>query len=1402
MTEPNKEAILPARKKSKSSKPRKVYQFQPHNTLAYNPTNRDPIQHQRHQTVGQVASTNRHDFTANGNLRNNALNHSGHIDHTVAEIVQPDALPKRVAFGLTQASGSEPQLRSEQQSSDDSFDGVRWRPSTKHNPSVKPILSSPLKTMEPISVMEPATFDNEVTDSMLSKYGVEISNTPSQTPRYSRAHSDVALASWSTSPTLTRSRSFDPRSLREAAKKETGQQTASKLESWMAKLGDAPALKGPENHDTEESDDMSSEDDSMLASLKIQSFGPQQQIPEQDPAPDMDPFSDDLDLAALEKITQPSTVTSTVPSNTCTDEEKKSGEAKTNTEAAENEDDLLSETEEESPAKISFTRPEFTRYQITKLLQTDYTSQSSTRKQLILSVIDQNNNRTRLIVRGEASELDIKASDIIHVIHTSPDNPKLIDNSNNILILHPDTLISSTTIADQLFCPRRTVLSRRLAPPGEVSIPATVGTIVHEIFQLCGVTGDYSPKFIRNLVDVEINRRLLSLYSLGDVVEDVKKLVSKLAPTVWRWFNTFYKRSPSEIPTNLNRQKILFSVEEILDVEENIWSPMFGIKGIADVSLKATLQGESADGQFLLPLEIKTGKPHISHQVQSSLYSLLFKDRYNIDVSSFLIAYISQDPATIKHDISPLDLRSLINLRNRISVFLHGESKALPDLVRQQQCERCFVQESCMTFNYLTENGTAENSGLDEDVYEELTDHLQGREDYQKFLDFWNDLITKEEEFASRFNKDLWVLTALERENTQGTTLADVVIRQEPEMCDGSDAFIYTFERKSSSDALPMNSGKIVKHDKIIISDQAGHFNLATGYVREVSHDAIRIATKRRIITTNSKGDKFHRAGVLRNTQTSSQAKLELILFRLDKDEFGYGMGLARFNILNLFLRSGDHKRRKLIVDHDSPRYLPKPLFDIKYDDHFNESQVNVFRKVSKTLDYSLILGMPGTGKTTVIAQLITMLAKAGKSVLLTSYTNSAVDNILLKVKELDVDFIRLGKESRIHPDIKPYLSGGEYKPVSDYQDYKRTHLDPLIVASTCLGISDPLFSARQSFDYCIVDEASQVSLPICLGPLALCDRFILVGDHHQLPPLVTHPSPRVKAELSKSLFSLLATRHPESVVELTSQYRMCEDIMHICNKLVYEDKLTCGNEDVKNRSLSVPEQKNLLRYLVSESKSMSEEAWLDHAMNSHNKVIFFNYDLIPGFERSVGDRVTNHIDLELVRQTVEGLCACGVDPGAIGVMTLYRSQLKLLHETFTHIPKLEILTADRFQGRDKECIIISMVRSNAQRNPGNLVKDWRRVNVAVTRAKSKLIVFGSLATLSQAESIRDFISVAERKAWVYDLPTDALAIYKFPKIVHESNNSKLAKTSLSQKLIGSHPLVREIMTDIGPAKT
>ena len=186
-------------------------------------------------------------------------------------------------------------------------------------------------------------------------------------------------------------------------------------------------------------------------------------------------------------------------------------------------------------------------------------------------------------------------------------------------------------------------------------------------------------------------------------------------------------------------------------------------------------------------------------------------------------------------------------------------------------------------------------------------------------------------------------------------------------------------------------------------------------------------------------------------------------------------------------------------------------------------------------------------------------------------------------------------------------------------------------------------------------------------------------------------------------------------------------------------------------------------------------------------KVLFLNTDDMPALETNQDERVQNPKEADLVQIAVEALCASGVAEECIGVISVYRAQLKLLNTKLKSRPNIEVLTADRSHGRDKDCVIISLVRANENNMIGDLLRDWRRLNVTFTRAKSKLIIVGSRRTLESCNVLKAFLEVIDENGWAYRLPRDAEKLYKLPASV--SLSQATAAMQINQRYVdGSNP--------------
>lgn len=1037
-------------------------------------------------------------------------------------------------------------------------------------------------------------------------------------------------------------------------------------------------------------------------------------------------------------------------------------------------------------------------------------------------------------LRGDWFDTEAHAKAFVHIIGDFDRSGRcVVDNTNNMLILHPDQLISATVLADSFMCTRRAVLQDRVKATGEASSAMVYGTILHEIFQEALVANNWDPKFLGSVVATTLEKHLEDLYIIKVSMDDARSHILSKMPEVRSWAQAFVAPHPKReaLVQGRNGERVNMCVSKLLDVEEHVWSPMYGLKGNIDATVQVTMEDKTGSKVLTVPFEVKTGKSVCTaHQAQTLLYNLLLSDRYDVEIT-YGILYYMETSQTMRIPSIRHELRHMIMQRNRLAIYIRERSAQLPPMKREKfACGKCYAQTACFIYHKLADEGTGETSGVKEE-FDKVVQHLTPK--HKEFFLNWEDLLTKEEKESQKHRRELWTMVSTEREKL-GRCLSNVIIEEGSAMEDKESSkinrFFYNFIKRTPVPGSSFLDSQLAVGEPIVVSDEQGHFALAIGFVTAVRKHKISVAVDRRLHNARTRQPGFDQvdnqvfASIMDTAakgsnpiKTEPEADQAPLCYRLDKDEFSNGMATVRNNLIQVMADGpfGSRQLRSLIVDLVPPSFKSVPTqYTIADKDGLNGDQKRAIEKVMSAKDYALVLGMPGTGKTTTIAHIIRALISQGKTVLLTSYTHSAVDNILLKLKDEKIPILRLGAAAKVHPEVREFATLAT-QPKSTFEEIRSAWHDTPIVATTCLGINHPLFNER-TFDYCIVDEASQITLPVCLGPIRMARTFVLVGDHNQLPPLVQNEEARAGG-LDISLFKLLSDTHPDSVVNLEHQYRMCEDIMTLSNTLIYKGRLKCGTEALRSASLDVPNmaglqqrhptadtllqhQQQLLRSptkpppttTLSPQKSrlppspsslcpgpIPTACWLRDLIDPSARVRFVNTDaLLPASrEQAAGNRIVNPTEARVVAQLVDALVAVGVPASEIGVMTHYRSQLaQLRHVLRGHGGAVEMHTADRFQGRDKEVVVLSLVRSNEACSIGELLKDWRRINVAFTRAKTKLLVVGSKSTLGgcgEGEMLARFVGLMERRRWVFELPEGALEGHWFAEGVTQGSPRK-----------------------------
>ncbi|XP_030232476.1 DNA replication ATP-dependent helicase/nuclease DNA2 [Gadus morhua] len=947
-----------------------------------------------------------------------------------------------------------------------------------------------------------------------------------------------------------------------------------------------------------------------------------------------------------------------------------------------------------------------------------------------------------------------------------------VEREQGFLVVLPDVLISGTSISNSIRCMRRAVLSDMFKSFDGGSKQMLNGTIVHEVFQKAAMAKDFSMDKLSSLADQALHspQHLGDMYTLGVTQEEMKQELQDYLPSLTGWANDYlHPSTPKPIPLKLASDRLgapiggrqppppVYTVAELADIEENMWSPRFGLKGKIDVTTRVRVQRTGRDGrrraqERVMPLELKTGKEtnSIEHRSQVILYTLMVLERH-VDSEAGLLLYLKTGnlhPVVAGH----MDRRELLKLRNTLAhqvsnVVETGAGRSrlsqLPEvLANRQVCQYCPQKRNCALYERVVEGPPSDvpQDAVTDFLLEE-TGHLTGP--HLSYFSHWLLLCCLEsvtmEQKSSRRN--VWLQSADEREKSGGAVGNLEIVG--PVTVQSEGVFLHRFQRRTPTARQELGGG-LADGDRVVVSDQEGRLvGLATGYMCNVTKTSVGCTLDRDL-------SKFSEAS-----------------FRLDHDEGVFGLSTHLTNLSRLMENSPDSERlRELVVDLRPPQFidnlssvLPREAKDAVAEilKGLNKPQRQAMKKVLLSQDYTLIVGMPGTGKTTTICTLVRILHACGFSVLLTSYTHSAVDNILLKLKRFRVGFLRLGRGEKVHPEILPYTESERRKGVDTLAALDQLYSKELVVATTCMGTKHPIFTRRR-FDFCIMDEASQISQPVCLGPLFYVKRFVLVGDHQQLPPIVQNQEAR-SLGMDESLFKRLEL-HSEAVVHLNVQYRMNRPIMSLSNCLMYDGRLECGSERTASARLALPFLVSVQSELSSHCEATPKDLeWVQAALLPGNPVCFLDTTQVPAYETVEQGGVSNHTEAALIHTLLSLLIKAGCKASEVGIIAPYRQQLKSISSLLqaTAFSGVEVNTVDKYQGRDKSVILLSFVRSTQEEgNLGELLKDWRRLNVAVTRAKHKLLMVGSAATLRRYAPLEKLLNHLQQENMIIQLPTDA----------------------------------------------
>ena len=694
----------------------------------------------------------------------------------------------------------------------------------------------------------------------------------------------------------------------------------------------------------------------------------------------------------------------------------------------------------------------------------------------------------------------------------------------------------------------------------------------------------------------------------------------------------------------------LLTEEDDWRSEYTLVSETFGIKGRCDAIRRG------------MPVELKTGKntkrdPRFHDKIQAACYALLLSER-GVPADTGTLLY-TKNAAVERNeeagDLSPAKefsigkglLEFVVRTRNHLAALEASETTPTGKEANAK-CEYCFEQDACMVVSgRLGQESKAGQIG-----------RLLPEEEREYFDEMYDAIEAERRAVHAEYAK-LWKQSPEERAEDDRA-----VVGLEPdsreELPDGR--WRLTARRPSAA------TSKIREGDRVLANDGDPVNGMAEmARVERLDEEEV-------VVTTDEPVE----------------------LRRLDV--YPSDLNVSRMlSALHDFVLKSPERRRDVLFGRADPEFSGESETFIDNNDAQNEA-VN---KALSAEDFALVHGPPGTGKTYTIARIVRALVGNGERVLLSAFTNRAVDNALEALRDQGFeDFVRVGTETGVREDMQSFRLSKSGAPAEQADALESAR----VVAATTATCGSRILRS-QDFDVALVDEASQLTEPDTLAAANRAERFVLVGDHQQLPPVV-----RSGGRLSDSLFERLIEQYPDAGVMLDQQYRMSQRIQAFSSREFYDGALRPATGEVAGQTLADLDVSG-----VPDGVSFVDVQGTDEAHT----------------DASEADRIA-----ELVAAYLDA----GVDPDDVGVIAPFRAQVT---EIGRRVPDdVAVDTVDRFQGSSKEVILVSFVATGDLDGP--IFEDYRRLNVALSRAKKAMVLVGDRRALESDDTYRRMVEWAD----------------------------------------------------------
>lgn len=934
-------------------------------------------------------------------------------------------------------------------------------------------------------------------------------------------------------------------------------------------------------------------------------------------------------------------------------------------------------------------------------------------------------------------------------------------NTYTLAVLEPDTLLNITDLNHAEYCARQYLLNRLF--PSPVSSTAMRGNLVHASFKellkehdrgelMTGHTEHARETPLATLQrhsEQALDKATIDLALANIPTEAMRLEVAPHLESLANWYMkeraTLWDNPVSSLETSGEAPERQSGNQ--VRAETFLLAPEIGLRGRLDLLWQQT-------GRQRL-LELKTGGangqlPKSNHRWQVYGYHALLTARRDSRMRYALATLLySGTPGEAQAFGIPFSVRELQRVnetRNRLALMhVTGIPPAPPG---PNRCTRCTLLAQCQQISTLLDwqPPAPDLEALSEE--ELAASQIPVSAEDRVFFKTYYSLLQMEQLEAEQQQALLWK-TSVEERIARGSAINNLhqVDRAEPT---GQGEWVQTFRC--------INTSELREGDEVLLSDgDPVTGQVVTGTIVGISAEQVTVWSPE-LISNPSLIDR-------------------------------YGTDIVHVRTLQNLIRwlQVTPRLRGLVAGTIRPRFSAER---VAARSDFNREQNLAVTRALQMQDYLLVHGPPGTGKTSVIAEIVKRLCAQGKRVMLAAFTNQAVDNLLKRLdKDGFHDYIRLGHQRSVDPSIRPHLLSEQLATRPDGSIHNLLGAMPVVASTTATwssekytpladnGVRESRSDATLHFDVVILDEAGQLTIPAILGTLRFAKSFILVGDEKQLPPLVLS---KVAAEqgLAASLFAHLqqstssgeagvGTDAPaaEASVQLRVQYRMNKWISFFASKVFYEGQLVPA-EVIALRMLALPTRPD-------PGETIHERDVIKRAVQPRMPLVFL--DVPAAVSKTEGEQIKiSNSEASAVREIVAALLRRGVAEKDIGIIAPYRAQVaNLRRHLFSDAPQiswkalpfdtaLSIDTVDRFQGGERPVIIMSFATSSVPSVESPLrdfLTNPNRLNVALTRAQSKLVLVGTRSALGELPYFRRLIAYCQGlKAMLDYLPEEQKA--------------------------------------------